>query len=312
MRVVTGLEQSVSTTGGTVLTIGNFDGVHRGHARLVATANTLAQESGSFATVLTFEPHPSTVVAPDRVPPRLTTLDQKLRLLEAAGADTVVIAKSEPALLGLEAEEFIHNVIKPRFAPLHIVEGPSFGFGKGRRGNVALLRKEAAALGCAVHEVEPVTVTCRQGESILVSSSRVRDLLSKGDVERAGHCLGRSYELVGTVAKGAGRGRTIGFPTANLSQCAQLVPGEGVYSGTAMVDNRSYAVAISIGHSPTFGARQLLVEAHVLDFESDLYDRTIAVRFERRLRDQRSFDSPAALIEQIKKDVADVRAATMP
>lgn len=307
MRVVNGLEGLDPPLVRSVLTIGNFDGVHRAHQQLLAQAGLFAANTGGPVTVLTFEPHPLTVVNPVHAPQRLSVVDKKLAYLSDAGADIVVVARSEPALLGLEAEQFIKEVIVQKFHPTHIVEGPSFGFGRGRKGNPELLRRLAPGFGCEVHIVEPVTVQIEVGETLMVSSSLIRRLLSEGKVRRAALCLGRPYTLIGTVIDGDRRGRSIGFPTANLAVSDQLIPADGVYAGRGLAGDRNYLAAISIGHTPTFSGTERRVEAHLLDFAGDLYGQSIQLGFERRLREQRTFESPEALVEQLRRDIEAVR-----
>ena len=308
MKVIQGLEALQPPRPSCVLTIGNFDGVHRAHQKILACARDLAAPAGSPVVVLTFEPHPLTVVAPERVPPRLSALDDKLRLLAGAGADIAVIARSEPALLKLEAEAFIEEVIHARFHPAHIVEGPTFGFGRGRKGTPQLLARLADRYGWQVHIVEPVRLSIDDGPALLVSSSLIRQLLSEGNVAAAAVGLGRPYCLTGEVITGDRRGRTIGFPTANIAPADQLVPGDGVYAGQAEVRAASHACAISIGQKPTFSGQSRHIEAHLLDFDGDIYGQTIRLEFDRRLRDQRAFESADALVRQLTLDVEDVRS----
>lgn len=307
MKVVRGLESLGEPLAQSVLTIGNFDGVHRAHQQLLAQAGLFAANTGGPVVVLTFEPHPLSIVAPAKTPPRLSTTDQRLRWLEAGGADITVIAKSEPELLSLEAEEFVERIIRDRFHPTHIVEGPSFGFGRGRKGTPQLLRRYAASFGCEVHIVEPVTLQIDEGETLLVSSSLIRQLVAAGKVRRAALCLGRDYELAGRIVTGDGRGRSIGFPTANLEVEDQLVPADGVYAGRVLVEEVVYPAAISIGKTPTFGGDDRRIEAHLLDFSGDLYGRPAAFAFTRLLREQRTFEDADALKNQLEKDVAAVR-----
>ena len=307
MKVIDSLETLDPPLERSVLTIGNFDGVHRAHQQLLAQAGLFAANTGGPVVVLTFEPHPLTVVAPQKTPKLLTTLEEKLRCLAEAGADVTVIARSEPGLLSLEPEPFIEKIIWELFHPTHIVEGPSFRFGRSRRGTPELLSRVARGLGCEVHIVEPVTVQIEPGDTLLVSSSLIRRLLGDGKVRRASLCLGRSYALIGKVSQGAGRGRTLGFPTANLAGIEQLIPGDGVYAGWVVVDDRTYSAAISIGSTPTFGGRERQVEAHLLDFTGDLYGKTIRIEFTRRLREQEKFESPSALARQLGVDVKAVR-----
>ena len=289
-----------------VLTIGNFDGVHRAHQQLLAQADLFAANTGGPVVALTFEPHPLTIVSPGHAPPRLMTVDDKLKYLAKAGASITVIGKSEPSLLGLDAESFVSDVILRRFTPTHIVEGPSFGFGRGRRGTPELLSRMAADADCEVHIVEPVTLQIDDGDTLLVSSSLIRRLITDGKVHRAAVCLGRPYSLNGRVVEGDRRGRTIGFPTINLGDVMTLVPGDGVYAGRAEINERLYAAAISVGSNPTFGGDLRRVEAHLLGFEGDAYGATVRLSFESRLRDHVAFDSADALVEQLHRDVSQV------
>lgn len=310
VKVLDGLEAVDPPFRQSVLTIGNFDGVHRGHQQLLAQAGLFAADTRGPVIVLTFEPHPLCVVAPGKAPPRLSLPEEKLRLLQQAGADVTVVARSEPSLLGLEAEQFINDIILDRFNPTHIVEGPSFGFGKGRRGTPELLQRVAAGAGCDVHILEPVKLKLDQAETLLVSSSLIRRLVKEGKVRRAALCLGRPYALIGKVVLGKRRGRALGFPTANLAVGDQLVPADGVYAGRVKVGDRHHAAAISIGKTPTFEGGRRQIEAHLLDFEDDLYDTTIRLEFDRWLRKQQRFESAGALLRQLQLDVESVRNPT--
>ncbi|MHC4698142.1 MAG: bifunctional riboflavin kinase/FAD synthetase [Planctomycetota bacterium] len=304
MKVLDGLEAVDPPLTQSVLTIGNFDGVHRAHQQLLAQAGLFAANTGGPVVALTFEPHPLSIVAPAKAPARLSTREQKLRYLARAGVDTTVIARSERSLLGLEAETFIDEVVRKRFHPTHIVEGPSFGFGRGRKGTAQMLRRIAAGFDCDVHIVEPVTLQVERGETLLVSSSLIRGLISEGKVHRAALCLGRCYELPGEVVTGDSRGREIGFPTANVAVSDLLIPGDGVYAGRAVVRGETHPCAISIGTTPTFGGTERRIEAHLLDFTGELYGEAIRLEFGSRLREQKTFDSAEALADQLKRDVA--------
>ena len=286
-----------------VLTVGNFDGVHLAHKKLLEQASLLAAETSAPVVVLTFEPHPLTVVAPGKAPPRLSLIDDKLRRLDDAGADIAVVARSEPGLLTLSAEQFVKDVLVRRFHPLHLVEGPSFGFGRGRKGTPQLLSQIAPRFGYEMHLVEPVHTTLDDGQNAMISSSLIRSLLSQGRVREAARCLGYSYGLTGTVVRGLARGRTLSFPTANLDIRDQLIPGDGVYAGRAIVDHTAYAAATSIGFTPTFGGDGHRVETHILGLDADLYGRIIHLEFDRLLRPQRKFSSPEALVDQLRRDV---------
>lgn len=333
---------------GAVLTIGNFDGVHRGHRALLDKALELARASGGEFVVMTFAPHPAAVLSPDRVPPTLTPLHEKLRLLEAAGANAAVTIASRPKFFHLSAEDFIREIIVARFHPVALVEGEDFHFGRHRQGDSAMLRAAGRQHGFELHTVEPVRAGLGGHPDTVISSSLVRHLLSSGNVDRAAACLGRAYALFGTVRPGAGRGRELGFPTANLIVESQLIPAEGVYAGVAAVleeeggaggegqaesagfrvpgsvrggtdgrrdqatqgRNPRFPAAISIGRTPTFAGHNLLVEAHLLDFRGNLYGRTLRVDFLDWLRGQERFADADALQQQIARDVARVREIT--
>lgn len=288
-----------------VLTIGNFDGVHKAHQALISKARTQARNA-SPVVVLTFDPHPLSIVAPQRVPPSLMPLAERRARLAEAGADMVVVARSDLELLSLSAEEFIRDVVCARFRPVCLVEGPTFGFGKDRRGNVDLLKTLGEVYRFAVHVV-PALSLMLDGAPVTVSSSAIRNFLEDGRVESARVLLGRPYGLYGEVVRGESRGRTLGFPTVNLRTAAQVIPGDGVYAGQTLVDDIRYPCAISIGHKATFGDGPKSVEAHLIGFSGELYGRTLRLEFHRRLRDQRRFESVDALAAQLQRDVEAAR-----
>ncbi len=294
---------------GVLLVIGNFDGVHRGHQALLRAGRHRADAAGTKLVVMTFDPHPSAILAPDRVPPTLTPLPEKERLIAEHGADVLVVVRSDPGFFALAAEDFITDIIMERFAPVAMVEGHSFRFGHRRGGDVDTLRAAGARLGFEVEVVEPIRIALGGHPDAIISSSLVRNLLDSGSVDQAAQCLGRSYALIGMVARGQERGRTIGFPTANLAVAGQLVPAEGVYAGRAITAAGTHAAAISIGRNLTFGQAPRTVEAHLLDFSGDLYDRPIRLEFLDWLRSHERFESAGALREQIQRDVAATRSA---
>lgn len=312
MQVLQGIEGARFSR--SVLTIGNFDGVHRGHQALLSRGREISRLSGAPLVVMTFEPHPAVILTPDRVPPTLTPLHEKLRLLQQAGASATVLVESRLEFFQASAEEFIRDIIA-RFRPHAMVEGESFRFGRHRQGDIQMLRTAGSANGFEVHTVEPVRVDLGGHPDTVISSSLIRHLISSGNVDRAALCLGRPYALFGRVLRGAGRGRTLGFPTANLSVEDQLVPPEGVYAGLACVGARSkqltFPAAISIGRTPTFAAQDVVIEAHLLDFHGDLYDQPLRLEFLDWIREQQRFSSAEALREQIERDVARVREAAV-
>jgi len=295
--------ESVRPFDRSVLSVGNFDGVHRAHRRLIERAKELALAESAPLILVTFDPHPLTVVSPERAPTPLSTLDDRIELLSTLSPDFIVVLRSEPGLLTLDAEAFARQILHDGFHPIHIVEGPSFGFGKGRKGTPQVLGELAAAWGGRVHIVEPVMISPKEGPPVLVSSSLIRGWLTQGDVERAAEGLGRPYLLRGDVIRGDGRGRGIGFPTANLQPSNQVIPGEGVYVGQAWIAADGYACGISIGRAPTFAGSATRIEAHVLDFSGDLYGQPVALEFHRFLRAQRRFDTVEALRAQLHRDI---------
>jgi len=340
VRVVHGLDPQALNLPRSSLTIGNFDGVHRGHQQIIARVRERATAAEAPTVVLTFEPHPLTVLTPGRAPERLTPLAEKLARLEAAGADVAVVAESNRELLSLTPGQFVERVVAglhPRF----VVEGASFRFGRGRAGTPQTLRELGSEHGFEVAVVDafclPLTRVKRRADEAdppsdrAVSSSLIRQLLGEGRVEDAAICLGRPYVLIGQVVSGYGRGRDLGFPTANLEVEGQLIPADGVYAGFAQVVEvpaqassfhspaSRLPAAVSIGTTPTFKnadgpghppPRQ--VEAHLLGAGPDLYGRWIRLEFGRWLRPQETFASPEVLAEQIARDVAAVREYSQP
>jgi riboflavin kinase/FMN adenylyltransferase len=287
-----------------VLTVGNFDGVHRGHQRIVAAARELAVPRDLPVVALTFEPHPLQILTPDRAPQRLTTAEQKRDALAAAGADYCITLTSTAELLHLTAEDFVENLAR-RLHCTDIVEGSNFGFGRGRRGNVETLQALAGKYGFNAHVIPPVNVSLPDGRTERVSSSLVRRLLEQGDVTTAREALGRPYTLRGRVIAGDKRGRSLGYPTANLA-VEQLVPADGVYSGIADVAAERYRAAVSVGKAPTFGEADRKIEAFLLETQRDVYGLTMNLEFRRYLRAQRQFPSADELVSQIRSDVAEV------
>jgi riboflavin kinase/FMN adenylyltransferase len=253
--------------------------------------------------VVTFEPHPLTVLRPDSVPPRLSPAELKRSLIAEAGADALVVLAPKPEVLNLAAEDF-WAILRDEVKPAHMVEGESFNFGKGRRGTVARLREWAAASDVQLHVVPPVSVPLLDMQLVPVSSSLIRWLISQGRVRDASICLGRTFAIEGIVIEGHQRGRTIGIPTANLACDDLMIPADGVYAGRCTAGGWIYPVALSVGTMPTFGKdlhRQ--VEAHIIGFAGDLYGKPLRVEITDWVRDQWKFDGVEALKEQMARDL---------
>lgn len=287
---------------GGAVAVGNFDGVHLGHAALLRTLRRHADALGGPAVVVSFDPHPMQLLDPGRFQPLLTDPETRAGLLRAAGADAVILLRTTPVLLRLSAEEFFDRLLRERLNVRAMVEGFNFRFGRDRAGDTALLERMCRGAGVRFEVVPPL-----EADGAPVSSSRVRDALLAGDVATAARLLGRRFAVHGRVAEGAKRGRTIGFPTANLTDVATLLPGDGVYAATATVGEATYAAAVNVGPNPTFGETARKVEAHLIDFAGDLYGREITVVFAERLRGTRPFGSAAELIEQLRRDVERLR-----
>lgn len=301
MRLLSGLGSIADVRGGYV-SIGNFDGVHRGHQAMLAQLRQRADAARVPAVVLTFDPHPSALLRPASAPPLITTLPQRAEWLAEFGADFVIALPVDHAFLQLTADEFFREIVIDRLSAKGLVEGPNFFFGHNRDGNVTLLRHFCTSAGLTLDVVDPVIVNGQ-----LVSSSVIRSLLLEGDVNDAVELLGHPYRLSGKVTKGAERGRQIGCPTANLAEIATVLPGHGVYSGRATWNRADYRAAINIGPNPTFGESAAKVEVHLLDFQGDLYDKTLTVDLHHRLRDVRKFDSVEELKRQLADDLARIR-----
>ncbi len=286
------------------VTFGNFDGVHVGHRDLVRAARRLAETVGGPAVAVTFDPPPAALLRPVAGMLPLTTLDERADQLRAAGADGVAVLDVDAALLALSPEAFFEEVVGRVFGARAVAEGYDFRFGRARAGDTALLRKLCAASGVLFGEVPARLVG---GEP--ASSSRVRAALLAGDLTTATDLLGRAYSVSGVVESGARRGRTIGFPTANVGQVRTLLPCEGVYAARVFVNNQTWPAAANLGPAPTFGEPTRKLEAHLIDFAGDIYGRTARVEFVARLRDTRPFAGAADLVEQLRRDVLAARAA---
>ena len=284
--------------------VGNFDGVHRGHQALVALAVRDARAAGGTSVVLTFDPHPARVLSPDRAPASLTTLEQKAEILAVLGVDRLAVLPFTVELSRREPEDFARDVLQRALAARVVVVGSSFRFGRGRSGDLATLRRFGDVLGFQVHGLRPVIA--RGGP---ISSTRIREALSRGAVDAAKDFLGRRFFVDGAVVKGEGRGRRIGIPTANLDVVNETVPGGGVYACWARVLGDAFPrpAAVNVGRRPTFGGGVTMVEAHLLDYEGDLYGRTLRLEFEERLREERTFRGAEALVAQIRGDIIEAR-----
>jgi riboflavin kinase/FMN adenylyltransferase len=300
--------QDAPPPGRPVLTIGIFDGVHRGHRRLLERLVAVARASAQPSLVLTFDPHPVRVLAPGKPLALLMLPEDRLAAIAALGVDAALVLPFTRELAALTAEAFVREVFHATLDVSHVVAGPDTRFGHDRGGDLAQLRRLGDELGFGAEAVEPLFVG-----DLRVSSSAIRAAVREGDVAGAAHQLGRPFRLRGPVVAGDRRGRALGFPTANVAAREELLPRDGVYAGHLWrgegPDARRYEALVSVGVKPTFGPGARAIEAYVLDFDGDLYGETVAVDFLTWLRPQERFDSVATLVRQMHADVAAGRRA---
>jgi riboflavin kinase/FMN adenylyltransferase len=295
---------------GGIVALGNFDGFHRGHQAVVGRAIARARAEGRPALVATFDPHPVRLFKPDLPPFRLTTLDQRERLFAAAGADAMIVFRFDAELAAVTADEFVTDRLIARIGAAGVATGEDFTFGKGRGGNVEVLKRLGAEHGLSVDAVAPV-----MGDGEPVSSSSIREALEAGDCETAAALLTRPFAIEGVVEHGDKRGRTIGYPTANLSLGTYLRPRFGIYAVRARLpDGRVLDGAANLGIRPTFEPARELLEPHFFDFSGDLYGQVIEVDLISFIRPEQKFDSLDALTAQMRLDcaVAGKRLAAAP
>lgn len=281
------------------LSIGNFDGVHKGHQVIIRKLVATAKASGRPSIVFTFDPHPLSILRPDSAPVPLTTLTQRANLLAKFGVDVMVVCPTDRALLELDYRQFFQQVILEQMSPRLIVEGPNFYFGKERGGNIERLQQL-----CQNQEIALDIVRPQQIDGQMISSSEIRRFLKAGDIQNANDAFGHYFGLAGDVIAGDQRGRTLGFPTANIGNIATLVPKDGVYAGWTQIAGHKYAAAINIGAPLTFGQNDNRVEAHIIGLDRWLYGDHVLINLHQRLRESKKFPSQELLQKQILEDVA--------
>ena len=303
MKVFRSLERARGGLRRSVVTIGNFDGVHRGHQVILQQLRREADARRTSAVVLTFEPHPISVVRPDAAPPGIMTLPDRLAALDAEGVDLAVVQHFTQAFAAIEADDFVQRFLVEILDAELVLVGDDLNFGRDRGGNVATLQAAGERFGFAVEVIAPVEV-----DGVVARSSVIRGLVAAGDVTAAGRLLGRPHFVRGRVEHGAGRGKGLGFATANLKPETPLVPGDGVYVTIARLGRRRIDGVTSIGSTPTFGGTETVIEAHLFAELGELYGKPLVLEFLERIRDQRRFETPAALAQQIGLDVSRARA----
>jgi riboflavin kinase/FMN adenylyltransferase len=289
---------------GTVLTLGVFDGLHLGHQKIMETVVGRAKAIGAVPTAITFDPHPRAVLHPENAPPLLQTLDQRLANFEVLGIKQTIVIRFDKDFAGIDAETFLRDIVYERLQAREVYLGKGFFFGKNRGGNIELLREMSRKLGFFADEVDEV---CLRGQRI--SSSKIRKLLADGKVNLARRMLGRPYGVEGQIIHGFERGRTIGFPTANLHPQNRVIPKYGVYATATLIENVWRRSVTNVGVRPTFeGDKEPSIESYVFDFDGDLYGDVLRVRFLHRIRDERKFGGIDELKKQIAKDSETARS----
>jgi len=300
MQVILNLNEIAKPLTNPVLTIGNFDGVHKGRLPLFDKVKERAKAIAGQSVVMTFEPHPLKIMRPANGPQLITHTGQKLELIEKAGIDVIVCVSFDREFAAIPARDFVNSILVKKIGIKEIVVGYDYTFGHNREGDINLLREIGNDFGFVVHLVGPIEI-----DHTLVSSTSIRRLVQEGRLEEARVLLGRDFEVQGTVVKGRNRGgRLLGFPTANLNPHGELLPKTGVYAVKLLIDDVFYNGVTNVGYNPTFGDTGLTVETHVLDYSCELMGKTIKVHFIKRLRDEKTFKTLEELSGQIAQDIA--------
>ena len=286
-----------------VVTMGNFDGIHLGHQALVLRSLEEARRRNVASVVLTFDPHPLKVLAPARAPRLILTPEDKIELLQDLGIDVVINQRFDASFASLDAEEFVRRFIVNRLKAKKIWVGRDLRFGHGRKGDVEQLVRWGEELGFEVGIVEPILVN-----GVRVSSSQIRQAIEAGRVDEARSSLGRNHFISGTVVEGNRRGRDLGFPTANIASRTEVIPGDGIYATLFYIGQEQWLSVSSIGVNPTFGAGPRTVESYILNFDRDIYGKKIKLAFVKKIREEKKFADVASLIAQIQEDVRSARA----
>jgi len=303
MEVIVGIENIKRPLKNPVLTIGNFDGVHRGHQALFGRVREWARELGGESVVMTFHPHPLQVLCDDNGPVFITLHERKLELIAQCGIDVTLVVPFSLEFAQISAHDFVKGILVDRIGVKAIVVGYDYKFGHGREGDIAFLKEMGERHDFSVDAVAGIEM-----DGTVVSSTLIRQFIHSGDLKEVGRLLGRPYAIAGKVIKGRERGgRLLGFPTANLSTSRQASPRQGVYAVEVEIDGKIHSGAANLGYNPTFGDTDLSLEVHIMDFCEDIYDKLITVHFIDRLRDEKRFSSIEDLAAQIRKDVQKAR-----
>ena len=287
---------------GSVVAIGNFDGVHLGHQRILSSVKERAKEIKGTSLVYTFYPHPFSVLTQGKQFLNITTLDEKLKLIETSGIDLVICEPFTLKFARTPAEEFVKDVLYRHVGVKEVFVGEDYTFGNKRQGNIYYLRKMGRVLNFRVKIIGSIII-----DNIIVKSSKIREFIQMGEISVANRLLGRHYSIIGRVIKGKGRGVALGFPTANIKPYKTLYPRLGVYAVWVNLGNKRFPGAMNIGYNPTFNDRELSLEVYILDFDKSIYDKELEINFVAKIRKEETFSSPEELIAQMHKDISTVR-----
>lgn len=302
MNVIQGYRNLIKTPQRAVAALGNFDGVHRGHQKILSLIRNRASELQGTSVVYTFHPHPLSILMPDRQLLQITTLDEKLQLMEHCGIDLVICEPFTVEFSRVTAETFVREILHKSIGVKEVYVGEDYAFGSKRQGNIYYLKKMGGILDFRVKIVDSISV-----DDIIVKSSKIRELIQQGDMRTVHRLLGRDYSIRGTVIRGKQRGADLGFPTANIKPQKLLHPGVGVYATWVEYENNMYRGAMNIGYNPTFSGQTLSLEVHILDFDQDIYGRDVEVFFVEKIRGEKTFSAPEDLVAQMHKDISKIK-----
>ncbi|MDY6855532.1 MAG: bifunctional riboflavin kinase/FAD synthetase [Thermodesulfobacteriota bacterium] len=298
MKIINGSGELRKKLNNPVITIGNFDGIHLGHQKIFKEVKDRAFELKGDSIVYTFHPHPVNILVPQKKVPLITSFSEKMKLLEESGIDIVICEEFSAEYANLSPRQFIKNILLDKIGIRAIFVGYDYAFGKGREGNINTLRQLGKEFDFHVNTVDTVKL-----DGVTVSSTKIRDFIQKGEVGEVRRFLGRDYSISGKVGRGKSRGKGLGFPTANLKSIIEIIPKPGIYVTYVLYRGEQYQGVVNIGFNPTFKDKTLSVEAHIFDFNRDIYDEEIRLSFVDRLRDEKIFNGPDELVKQIDKDV---------
>jgi riboflavin kinase/FMN adenylyltransferase len=298
MEIIFGIDQIKKPFINPVVTLGNFDGVHLGHQRIFERLKAEAINIQGEAIVITFEPHPLKILSPKHCPPLITPFKKKMMLIEKIGIEKVLCIEFSLDFAEISPPEFVKDILAEKVNTKKVIIGYNYHFGKGKSGDAETLKNICKRFNIEVEIVEALAI-----DHIIVSSSKIRELIRKGNVEKASKLLGRDYPIIGKVIEGAKRGYAMGYPTANLEISEELYPKTGVYAVEVLWKNQVFKGLANVGYNPTFDTKAFSLEVHILNFNHEIYGDEIQVNFKRRIRNEIRFDSPSHLIDQIRKDI---------